>query len=161
MTKFPKCEDHYSGFLIVQDFPFLFASLTCRQEQFITVLGASWWSQCARIQPGNNIQWYILKVRISSRLRTPIDDHTLIVVYSIPVKCPGYSVQQFYSILVRCRRCSNALVLAILPDAALFLSRCLPSTIPTQWCRKRHQTWSVDGLTEPRTHFIIFIRGKY
>ena len=157
MTKFPKCEDQYSGFLIVQDFPLLFTSLTCRQEQFITVLGASWWSQCARIQPGNNIQWYILKVRISSRLRTPIGDHTLIVVYSMPVKCPGYkvsNVQQFYSILIRCWRCSNALVLAILSDATLF-------SILTQPCRKRHQTWSVDGLTEPRTHFIIFIRGKY
>ena len=115
------------------------------------------------IRPGNNIQWYLLKVRISSRLCAPID-HTLILVYSIPVKCPDYkvsSVQQFYSILIRCWRCSNALVLAILPDAALFPSRCLPSTIPTQRCRKRHQTWSVDGLTEPRTHFIIFIRGKY
>ena len=102
MINFPKCEDHYSEFLIVQGFPLLFHSLTCRQQQFITVLGASWWSQCARIQPGNNIQWYILKVRISSRLRTPIDNHTLIVVYSMPVKCPGYkvsNVQQFYSIL--------------------------------------------------------------
>ena len=40
-----------------------------------------------RIRPGNSIQWYILKVRISSRLRAPMDDHILIVVYSIPVKC--------------------------------------------------------------------------
>ena len=28
--------------LIVQDFPLLFASLTCQQEQYITVLSASW-----------------------------------------------------------------------------------------------------------------------
>ena len=100
MITLPKCEDHYSEFVIVQGFPLFFTSLTCRQELFITVLGASWCSQCARIQPGNNIQWYILKVRISSR--TPTDDHTLIVVYSMPVKCPGYkvsNVQQFYSIL--------------------------------------------------------------
>ena len=74
--------------IIVQGFPLFFASLTCWQEQFITVLGASWCSQCARIWPENNIQWYILKVRISLRLRAPIDDsdHTLIVVYLIPVK---------------------------------------------------------------------------
>ena len=45
MIKFLKGEDHYSEFLIAQGFPLLFASLTCRQEQFITVLGASWCSQ--------------------------------------------------------------------------------------------------------------------
>ena len=44
MIKFLKGEDHYSEFLIVEGFLLLFASLTCRQEQFITVLGASWCS---------------------------------------------------------------------------------------------------------------------
>ena len=56
MIKFPKGEDHYSEFLIVEGFLLLFASLTCRQEQFITVLGASWcshstWEQHTVVYP--------------------------------------------------------------------------------------------------------------
>ena len=62
------------------------------------------------IRPGNNIQWYLLKVRISSRLRAPIDYHTLIIVYSIPVKCPVYkvsNVQQFYSQMPKVFKCTS------------------------------------------------------
>ena len=57
-------------------------------------------------------------------------------------------------------KASNAPVLGILMDAALFSSRYPPLTIPTQRCRNRYRTSSVDGLTEPCTFFRYILSVK-
>ena len=69
-------------------FPILFASLTwtCRLEQYITVLGASWCSHSTWEQ--HTVVYPIGKNLLKTRASVPINNHTVIIVYSIPVKCP-------------------------------------------------------------------------
>ena len=101
----PGCSD-CSGCSCRPGFPSpLFPSLTCRQDQFIAVLGANWcshsmWEQHTVVYPiGTNLR------------RVPIDDHTIIIiiVYSIPVKCPKSKALQgqrssavYFGIVISC-----------------------------------------------------------
>ena len=77
--------------LLTSRVPTHFASLACRQEPFIAVLGASWcWHSMSEqhivVYPiGKNLQDFVFK---------KMTDHTVIVVYSIPVKRPKLKALQ-------------------------------------------------------------------
>ena len=65
--------------------PAPFASLTCRQERFIAVLGANWSSRSTWEQ--HTVVYPIGKKPFQGFL-VPINGHTVIIVYSILVKYP-------------------------------------------------------------------------